>query len=152
MSNARIEHTQHGTSDSGELVRYPTNQVVAVIETPAQVLSVFETLCGAGYAAEDVAISCGSAAADAVRANTGATGLSALTIRLFESLGIQDGEMTGKAEYEQALYDGYFVMRVAAGSERRKDIAVRILRDHGADAIRHFGRLAIELIVPRRTI
>jgi hypothetical protein len=48
--------------------------------------------------------------------------------------------------YEAALRDGDFVVSVAAGTDERKDVAARILLDHGAHFVNFLGRYTMAMI------
>lgn len=150
MSEPHADHdATHQIQDgSDEPIRYPTNHVVAVLDSERQLTDTVEGLIGGGFIDTEVHVSCGSDAADRLKESTGRGGLAGLAIRIADRLGIQDEEMEAKAHYEQAMRDGHFVLRVAAPTEERKARAAQILQDHGAHSVKFLGRFSIEGLVP----
>jgi hypothetical protein len=148
MSEARTDHdaAHERPGHPTESVRYPTNHVLAVIDSADQLLSAARALKDGGFLDSEIEVTCGQAAADALDANTGRTGLAHLAIRLAERLGATDEEMETKERYEQALRDGRFVVSVPTPTEERKQRAAQILRDHGAYFVNFMGRFAIEVL------
>ena len=148
MSEPRTDRdaTQESPSPLAESVRYPINHVIAVVDTAGQVRPVAHALMEGGFLDSEIEVTCGQAAADALDANTGRTGLAHLAIRLAERLGISNDEMAVKERYEQALRDGQFVVLVAAPTDERKTKAGQILRDHGAHFINFMGRFSMEVL------
>lgn len=131
-------------------IEYPTNNVLAVLDTSTQVASTVEALTGGGFLASEIQVTAGTAAADALGASTGHRGLRSLAVRIAERIGYENAEMKVKQLAEQALRDGHFVLLVAAPGDERKDAAVRILRDNDAHSVTYLGRFTVEKIVPPR--
>jgi hypothetical protein len=125
-------------------VSYPTNHVVGVVARPDDASAAWGALTSSGFLQSEVTVTSGPAAADALRASTGRTGLAHLAIRIAERFGVNDEEMEAKASYEQALRDGKLVVGVLAPTDERKELAARILREHGARPINFLGKLTIE--------
>ena len=76
-------------------------------------------------------------------------GLAGLAIRIADQLGIQNVEMEARAQYEQAIREGRYVLRVSAAQEQKPEV-VEILKRHGAHGISYFSKYTIEEIVPHR--
>jgi hypothetical protein len=131
---------------------YPTNHVIGVINTDEEAARAVQALTVGGFLDSEIDVAAGRAAAEAMHARTGRTGLANLAIRIAERLGIADEEMEVKAHYEQALRDGRFLVRVDAPTEARKELAARILQEHGAHSVAYMGRFAIEGLVPPRDV
>ena len=131
---------------SAEFVRYPENHVVGVVDTPDQVRSAVDALSNAGFRTSEISVTSGRAAADALDASTGRTGLANLAIRIAERIGIANDEMEAKDRYEQALRDGQFTVSVLAPTDERKDVAANVLREHGGHFITFLGRRTIEFL------
>lgn len=127
---------------------YPTNQVVAILDTEEQVIGAVEELTSSGFLDSEVQVGTGVAAAGRLSASTGRSGLTGLVIRIAERLGVADVEMEIKHRYEQALRDGHFVVLVPAPTEERKQLAAGILERHGAHTVAFHGRFSIEGMVP----
>lgn len=129
---------------SAQPVRYPTNNVIAVLESSDQVIATVEGLTGSGFLASEFDVRCGGAAAERLEQSPGRRGLLGLVISVAEKLGFSDEEMKQKDRYEEALRSGRYLVRVSAPSDERKDIASRILNDNGATEVNFFGPLTIE--------
>jgi hypothetical protein len=127
---------------------YPENHVVAVLDTSEQLRSATTALTSAGFLATEVNVTSGRAAADALDASTGRTGLADLAIRVAERIGIANDEMAVKDRYEQALRDGRFVVSALAPTDERRTLAAQILRDHGGHFINFLGRRTITAMHP----
>ena len=129
---------------AADAVRYPTNHVVAIVDTADQARAAWTALTGAAFLESEVTVTYGQAAAEAVAAATGRSGLTNLAMRVAERFGVVDDEMAMKERYEQALKEGHFVVAVLAPTEERKELAGRLLRDHGARFVHYMGRFSIE--------
>ena len=133
---------------STEAYHYPEGRVAGVIDTPEQLAGALAALTGGGFAEPEIVVVSGPAAADAMHASTGRTGLRNLVVRVAERLGVADEEMELKARYEAALRDGRFVVSVPAPGEEQGQRAAQVLRAHGGHAARLMGRFSIHGIVP----
>ena len=51
------------------------------------------------------------------------------------------------ATYEAALREGHYVVSVAAGTDERRDVAARILSDHGGHFVNFLGRHTMQMMV-----
>jgi hypothetical protein len=129
-------------------IRYPENHILGVVDTADQVSSAIQALTAGGFLASELGVTCGTDAADALDATTGRRGLAGLAIRIAERLGIENDEMALKERYEQALRDDKFVVSAAAGTEERRAVAARILKEHGGHFINFLGRYSMERMHP----
>jgi hypothetical protein len=120
---------------------YPAGHVVALVETPRQLASVFMDLRWAGFRTDEIGV-LDSRDVAALHATTGRSSLVAWLIRLRERLGIRDDEAEVKARYEDGLREGHYAVRVKA-SEKTRIQALRVLHQHGARFINIFGRFTI---------
>ena len=127
-----------------EPIHYPTNHVVAVVDTPEQLTSALSALKRAGFPESEVVVGCGQDMADAVHASTGRSGLAGLAIRVAQRLGASIEETELKDRYEEALRDGRIVVSISAPDEERRERAAEILAVGGAHFINFFGRFTIE--------
>jgi hypothetical protein len=147
MSEPHADHTGPASAErSAERIEYPTNHLVAIVDTTEQVEPLIEALTTGGFLESEVDVGAGGELADAVGSTTGRKGWSDLAMRFAGQLGLPNDEMIVKHRYEQALRDGHFVVTVLAPSDERKNAAARILADHGARFINYLGRFSIELI------
>jgi hypothetical protein len=127
-------------------IRYPTNHVLGIIDKPEQLRSALAALESGGFLESELGVRCGEAMADVLAASSGRTGLSDLAMRFTDWIGLTNDEMAVKNRYEAALREGDFVVSVAAGTDERKDVAARILLDHGAHFVNFLGRYTMEMI------
>ena len=156
MTEVRKNHDSRdvpgeGDNDAERPGTYATNHVVGVIDKGEDVERAVEALRQGGFLDSEIHVLAGEAAAETLDAWSGRKGLvTNLLIRTAELLGIQDDEMYLRERYEQALREGRFVLVLAAPSDTRKDLAARILREHGGHALAFLGRFAIERLSPTK--
>jgi hypothetical protein len=136
---------QAGENERGS-VQYPTNHVVAVLDTPDQTSCALDRLLGGGFLESEIELHRGTEDADRVEAGTGRRGFQDWLIRLFQSVGLKNAEIEMKDRYEQALRTGHTVLAVMAPTDERKDLAAHILRECGGHFINFFGHLNVERI------
>ena len=130
-------------SDTGG-VHYPTNHVVAILDTPDQAGCARDALLGGGFLASEVDVHRGAEDADRVAAGTGRRGVQDWFIRLTGSVGLKNAETELKERYEQALRDDGSVVAVLAPTMERRELAARILQKCGSRFINYFGHLTVE--------
>jgi len=152
MTGAPDHHdpATHAGASRNEAVRYPTNHLLGIVDTRDELTALVSALEGGGFLTSEIDFRSGLQDADDLRASPGRTGLSGVLIRLAELIGAADEEMETKHRYEQAMRDGRFVIAVLAPTDERKELATRILREHGAYTIAFLGKHTIEYIVPPR--
>jgi hypothetical protein len=149
MSASQRDHREQvQESARSEPVRYPTHNIVGVLDTAEQLAAAVRDLTNGGFLESEIDVAHGPAAADRVDATTGRGGIAGLAIRIAEKLGLQNEESEFKNHYEDAMRSGQFVIRVAAPSEERKDRAAEILKQHGGHAVAYFGKYTIRTLVP----
>jgi hypothetical protein len=132
-------------NNKGE-VRYPTNQVIGILDSPKQTASAIDALVNGGFLESEVKLGRGSEEADRIEAGTGRRGFQDWFIRFSESFGLKNVEAEIKDRYEQALRDGATVVAVMAPTEERKDLAASILKECGGHFINFCGSLSVERI------
>ena len=152
MSGAHEEHDVRSQAgpEGDKSIRYPVDQVVAVLDTAQHVRGAADELREGGFLDSEINVTSGAAAADALDDATGRTGLTGLAVRIAEKLGIENIEMERKTKYENAMRDGKFVVAVLAPSDERKKLATQILRAHGAHTANYFSKYTIEGLIPPR--
>jgi hypothetical protein len=139
-----LDSSPQSTGRSADSSRYPTDHVVGVVDTADQARAAWTALTHSGFLESEVTVSYGEAAAAAMDATTGRSGLTNLAMRIAAHFGVQDDEMAIKERYEQALRDGHFVVAVLAPTDERKELAAQVLRDNAATSVHFLGRFAIE--------
>ncbi|HWN19698.1 MAG TPA: hypothetical protein VNO19_12345 [Gemmatimonadales bacterium] len=127
-------------------VQYPTNQIIAILDTHHQTACAIDALVNGGFLESEVKLGRGSEEADRIEAGTGRRGFQDWLIRFSESIGIKNAESEIKDRYEQALREGATVIAVRAPTEERKDLAARILKECGGHFINFCGSLSVERI------
>jgi threonine dehydratase len=75
-----------------------------------------------------------------------AHGLPAM--RLVASIGMPDDETAVKNRYAHALADGRILVLVEASTDERKELAAKLLREHGGKFVNFLERYTIEPMVP----
>jgi hypothetical protein len=146
MSDPRNERdlSQASFAGDGEIVRYPENHLISVVDTRDQVESAVQSLESSGFLPAEISVASGQVAADALGATTGRGGLTNIVIRVARSLGLQNEESETKDRYEQALRDGHYVVAVQAPTDARKELAAQLLASRGGRLISFLGRRTIE--------
>ncbi len=137
---------QHASEDERGPIEYPTNHVVAVLDTPDQTSSAIDALLGGGFLESEIQIGRGTVEADRVEAGTGRRGFQDWLIRLFQRVAIRNAETEMKDHYEQALRDGHSVIAVLASTEERKNLAAKMIGECGGHFINFFGHLNVQRI------
>lgn len=131
-------------------MRYPEGNVVGILDNLDQLESAIIALTGNGFLQSEIDVACGEAAAERLAANTGRSGLADLAMRIVTALGMPDDETIVKAGYEQALRDGHFVVLALAPTEERKELAAKLLAEHGGHSVNFLGRSTIEKMMRGR--
>ena len=97
----------------------PNNHVVAVLHDRAAADRAVQALMASGFLQSETYLTAGEAAADALRVNTGQSGLVNWAIKLAERIEVQD-DMEVKALYQQAMREGRVLLGVAAPTDERQ--------------------------------
>ena len=135
----------HAPADkSAEPVRYPRNHVLGVVDSPEQLGAAMTALRDAGFLESEIDVVHGQAAADALDASTGHSGLTDFAMRLAERIGVSNDEMDVKRRYEHALRDGGTIVFVLTPTDERKELAARVLHESGGHLINYMGRFSWE--------
>jgi hypothetical protein len=135
-------------ANSHEPIRYPTNHLLAVVDTRDQATAAINALTSGGFMDSEIELGTGAANADLLDSSTGRSGLAGMLIRLAERIGISDEEMETKDRYEQAMRDNRFVIAIVAPTGDRKQRATEILKEHGAHTMAFFNKHTIEYVTP----
>lgn len=125
-------------------VRYPENSVVGIIDDVNALGAAVEAMTSGGFLRSEIDVAYGQAAADKLSGSTGRTGLSGLAMWLAKHIGMPDDETAMKDRYSEALGSGRFMVVVRAPTEERREIAARVLREHGGEFVNFLGRFTIE--------
>jgi hypothetical protein len=147
LHNHYLEAFVPESQSGGGPVEYPTNHVVAVLDTPDQTSCALDALVGGGFLESEIELRRGTEEADRLDAGTGRRGFQDWWIRLFQSVGLRNTEIEMKDHYEQALRNGHTVLAVMAPTDERKDLAAQMIRECGGRFINFFGHLNVERII-----
>jgi hypothetical protein len=139
-------NAQSGSQGESEPLQYPANHVIGILDTHEQTACAVDGLVTGGFLESEIEILRGAEEADRLDQTTGRRGLVALTIRLFQRIGLENAEIEMKEHYEKALRDGRTVMAILAPTDERKDRAAQILKECGGHFINFYGRLAVQRI------
>lgn len=124
-------------------MRYENN-AVEVIDSLDELVELVETLTSSGFLKSEIQAVHGQAPAEKLRASTGRTGVAGLAMRLIASIGMPNHETAMKDRYAQALTDGRIVVLVEALTDERRELAAKLLREHGGAFVNFLGRYTIE--------
>ena len=145
-SQSDQDAAEQGRQNNEESVQYPTNRVVAILDTQDQTACAVDALVQGGFLESEVELLRGNEEADRLGGGTGRGGLQDWFIRLTGSVGLKNAETEMKDRYEQALRDGNTVLAILTPTDDRKDRAAQILKECGGRFINFFGRLNVERI------
>jgi hypothetical protein len=137
-----VQQRQHGGGEPS----YPTQHVLAILDTPDQTQCALDALLGGGFLESEVDLNRGAEDAERLAAGTGRRGLQDWFIRATGSVGLKNAETEMKERYEQALREQRTVIAVLAPTDERKDLAAEIIRECGGRFINFFGQLNVERI------
>ena len=118
------------------LLTAPENRVLAHMDTPDDVAAAIEDLGNAGVPADDVYVLCGPEGAERLDVTGEQHGLRGRTYRIMEWMGDERDVLLRSGDH---LAAGGLVVTVPV-DEAGKATAARILADHGAHDIAHFGK------------
>ena len=135
------------SQENGEAIEYPTNHVVAILDTQDASVRAIDALVKAGFLESEIELYRGAEEADRLHGGSGRAGFRDWWIRLFESVGLKNAETEMKDRYEQGLRAGGTVLAVMAPTDERKDLASRIISDCSGHFINFFGHLSVERLV-----
>ncbi len=118
------------------LLTAPENRVLALMDAPDDVAAAIEDLADAGVPADEVYVLCGPKGAERLDVTGEQHGLRGRTYRIMEWLGDERDVLLRSGDH---LAAGGLVLTVPV-DEAGKARAARILADHGAHDIAHFGK------------
>jgi chitinase len=124
------------THEEVDLVNYPTNCVLGVVDNPGQAYSAIGDLNAAGF--ELVALA-GAEGAERLDVTGEEHGLKGQIIRTIQKYG--DSESTEFQRYDDELRAGHYVIRVHVDDENARNSVKDILVNHGGHFINYYGSL-----------
>jgi hypothetical protein len=121
-------------------LRYPTDKLLGVVNTPEELQATVLELNAAGFGEREISMLCGKQGADRLDITGKDHGAFARVYRLIEKL----GGYKNLTDYQQQLLHGHFLLAIAAANKKKKQQALKALQSHGGHEINFFGKLAIE--------
>jgi hypothetical protein len=143
QSDGDAAEQARGDQDS---LQYPTNHVVAILDTQDQTTRALDALVQSGFLEQEVGLLRGNEEADRLGGGSGREGPQDWFIRLTGSVGLKNAETEMKDRYEEALRAGHTVVAILTPTDDRKERAAQILNECGGRFINFFGRLNVERI------
>lgn len=125
-----------------EFIGYPTDRLLAVLETRAAAAAAIDALEGVGVDRQAIETFEGAETADRFDATGQQHGIAGRVLRATQ-FGLMD-QLPALAWYEAALRAGKIVMSLPASDRPMTLRAVSALKDAGAHFINRFGRLETE--------
>jgi len=124
---------------------YPTNRVVAILDSPQAAESARADLVAAGIAADTVEFACGQEGLREIDFQGTSSGVFARMLRAIQ----QVGELAEYwKRYEKALQDGKCILAVDAGEDAVRKLAHEKIKARGGHFINFFGRMGLEKLEP----
>ncbi len=129
-----------------DLVTYPTNSLLGVIDDPAELGPALRDLEAAGFTGEAVSVFSGEE--DAQKIDASGTGHGVLTrlLRLVQAVHAVDQEQLKR--YEEAARSGKHVLAVRVNDSQERERAREVLNAHGGHFINFYGRMTIQGLEP----
>ena len=129
-------------NENDNFLRYPTNKVVATVNTPEQLQSAIQELNQTGFGEDKIDVLCGQKGADRLDVTGERHGFLARLYRFIEKFG--DMESENLHDYEQELRGGHFLLAVDVPNEEKRVHVVQILESHGGHRINFYGRWQVQ--------
>jgi hypothetical protein len=133
-------------NESGDLLTYPDNSLIGIIDNYSDARAALKELSEAGFAEDEIGILCcaeGTKEIDADGDKHGVLGKIAAVIREF---GDVDNEQ--KRQHERELRAGHFMVAVRAEEEGARDKALEILKSKGGHFINFYSPWQVKGIEP----
>lgn len=122
---------------------YPTNRIVAVVDSKMEADEVCCELMDAGFDNSQIDESVGKEGLNFLDPDGRHHGLLTKLIRTWQ-LAAQGEESKYLKRIKQNLKEGHTIISVPALSQKAKEKAAKILRSHQAEDIRFYGRFHVE--------
>jgi hypothetical protein len=124
---------------------YPTNRVVAILDSPQAAESARGDLVAAGVPADTIEFACGQEGLKTIDFSGQSSGVIARMIRAIQQI----GELAEYwKRYEKALQDGKCLLAVDADEDSVRKLAHEKIKARGGRYINYFGKLGLEKLEP----
>ena len=125
-------------NENDNFLRYPTNKLIGVVNTPEELQAAILELNKAGFGEDEINVLCGPKGADRLDVTGEQHGPLARLYRFVQKFG--DMESDTLREYGEELSSGHFLVTIEAGDEGKRARALNILQSHGGRRINFYGR------------
>ena len=122
---------------------YPTNRIVAIVDSKMEADEVCCELMDAGFDSADIDESVGKEGLQFLDPDGRNHGLMTKLIRKWQFIA-QGEELKYLNRIKKGLKEGHAVMSVPALTESARGKVAKILRSHHAKGIRYYGRFYVE--------
>ena len=125
-------------------LRYPARKVIGVVDTPAELERMLQTMAEAGFDGSAITVFAGDEGIRCIDPEGIHHGLLSRLTRVVQAIG---DEREHIERYEEELGAGHFLVVVSTPDERTKDRARWAFRAAGGHFVHYYGPLAIEHLV-----
>ena len=134
------------TFDSSKDFRsYPTNRVVAILDSPQAAEDARADLVAAGITEGTIEFACGEEGLREIDFKGTSSGFFARMMRMVQQI----GELAEYwKRYEKALQDGKCLLAVDAAEDGVRKLALEKIKARGGHYINFFGKLGLEKLAP----
>ena len=136
QQEAFLKYTDLNEKDN--FLRYPTNKLIGVVNTPEELQAAILELNKAGFGEDEINVLCGPKGADRLDVTGEHHGPLAHLYRFVQKFG--DMESDNLREYGQELLSDHFLLTIEAGDEAKRSRALNILQAHGGHRINFYGK------------
>ena len=131
-----MDHEDLFAPSDRQLARSPEHQILARLPGPDEAAATAEALAGAGIPADQVFVLCGEEGAKRLDPTGRHHGLKGRLVRLTQAITAYGDMIRDDGLYLEA---GGVLIIVPARDGDERERAQRVLRQHGASAMRYFG-------------
>jgi hypothetical protein len=133
-------------NEEGDLLNYPENSVIGIVDQYADAKATLKDLTAAGFPEDEIGILCGANGTHEVDAEGEEHGVLGKIARVIREFGDVDNPQ--KERHEHELSQGHFMIAVRAEKEDRRNQALNILKSHGGHFINFYSPWVIENLAP----
>jgi hypothetical protein len=133
-------------NESGDLLTYPDNSLIGIIDKYSDAKAALKDLKDAGFPEDEIGILCGAEGAKEVDADGSEHGVLGKIAQVVREFG--DVDNAHKETHEKALREGHFLVAVRAKEEEERKRALNILNLNGAHFVNFYSPWVIEGLEP----
>lgn len=133
-------------NESGDLLTYPDNSLIAIIDSYSDVKTALKDLREAGFGEDETGVLCGAEGAKEVDADGSEHGVLGKVAQVVREFG--DVDNAHKETHEKALRAGHYLIAVRAKEEEERKRALNILNMNNAHFINFYSPWVIEGLEP----